>query len=107
MLENKPRRLDRCNNIADLRHLARRKLPAPMFHYIDGGYDDEWTLRNNTSAFDDYELLPNYLFDIANIDTSTTVLGRRIEVALADPPLAHKLKAFRERLAAKVLGESL
>ena len=80
MLENKPRRLDRCNNIADLRHLARRKLPAPMFHYIDGGSDDEWTLRNNTSAFDDYELLPSYLVDIANIDTSTTVLGRRIEV---------------------------
>ncbi|HSN73445.1 MAG TPA: alpha-hydroxy acid oxidase [Steroidobacteraceae bacterium] len=80
MLKNQPRRLDRCNNIADLRHLAERKLPAPMFHYIDGGADDEWTLTNNTAAFDRYELLPDYLVDVTRIDTSTTVLGRRIEV---------------------------
>lgn len=70
--------LDRCNNIADLRRLAQRRLPAPMFHYIDGGSDDEWTMRRNTSAFDEYELLPNYLRDISVVDTSTTVLGRKI-----------------------------
>lgn len=71
-------RLDRCNNIADLRRMAKQRLPAPMFHYIDGGSDDEWSLRRNTSAFDDYELLPNYLRDISAIDTSTTLLGQKI-----------------------------
>lgn len=74
------RRIDDCKNIADLRKLARKRLPAPMFHYIDGGSDDEITLRWNTSAFDGYELLPAYLRDVASIDTSTTLLGQRIEV---------------------------
>ena len=53
--------LKNCNNIGDLRLRARSKLPSPMFHYIDGGADDEWTLRRNTEAFDDYQLMPNYL----------------------------------------------
>lgn len=46
-----------------------------MFHYIDGGADDEWTLRNNTSAFDRYELMPQHLRDVSDIDLSTRVLG--------------------------------
>ena len=71
-------RLSRCHNIADLRRMAKQRLPAPMFHYIDGGSDDEWSLRRNTSAFDDYELWPNYLRDISAIDLSTTLLGQKI-----------------------------
>lgn len=67
--------LKKCNNIHDLRARAKRKLPAPMFHYIDGGSDDEWTLRRNTAAFDDYQLMPNYLCDIGNINLRKTVLG--------------------------------
>ncbi|KAA1194122.1 alpha-hydroxy-acid oxidizing protein [Pseudohalioglobus sediminis] len=68
--------LERCHNIADLRRRARARLPAPMFHYIDGGADDEWSLRNNTSAFDDYLLQPTYLRDVSEIDLSTRVLGQ-------------------------------
>lgn len=71
-------RLSRCNNIADLRRMAQSRLPAPMFHYIDGGSDDEWSLRRNTSAFDDYQLWPNYLNDISKIDLSTTLFGQKI-----------------------------
>lgn len=67
--------LNQCYNIEDLRRRARRKLPSPMFHYIDGGADSEWTLRRNTEAFNDYELLPNYLRDVSNIDTRKRVLG--------------------------------
>ncbi len=72
--------LARCYNIADLRLMAQRRLPAPMFHYIDGGADDEWTLRRNTSAFDDYELLPGQLKDVATIDLTTTVLGAKLSL---------------------------
>jgi L-lactate dehydrogenase (cytochrome) len=72
--------LDRCYNIADLRELARRRLPAPMFHYIDGGADDERSLARNTSAFDDYEFLPRVLRDVAQIDLSTSILGARIDM---------------------------
>jgi L-lactate dehydrogenase (cytochrome) len=74
-----PRGVDRAYNIAELRKLAKKRLPAPMFHYIDGGADDEWTLRRNTSAFDSWEFRPRCLVDVAEIDTSTTVFGEKIE----------------------------
>ena len=70
--------LSSCHNISDLRKRAKRKLPKPMFDYIDGGADDEWSLRRNTDAFDDYELLPNYLKNIEAIDLKTKVLGTEI-----------------------------
>ncbi len=73
------RRLSDCHNIADLRKLAKRKLPWPIFNYMDGGADDEISLRRNTSAFDDYELLPTQLNDISHIDLKTTVLGQEID----------------------------
>jgi L-lactate dehydrogenase (cytochrome) len=63
----------------DFRRLAEKRLPAPMFHYIDGAAEDEWTYRQNTSAFDQYELIPRFLVNVENIDTSTTVLGQTIE----------------------------
>jgi L-lactate dehydrogenase (cytochrome) len=73
-------KLDRCFNLSDLRRMAHKKLPAPMFHYIDGGADDEWSLARNTDAFDNYELLPNYLRNVENIDLSTKILGARIDL---------------------------
>lgn len=72
--------LSRCYNIADLRQRAKSKLPSPMFHYIDGGSDDEWSLRRNSEAFSDYQLLPRYLRDISEIDLSTSVLGTQLEL---------------------------
>jgi L-lactate dehydrogenase (cytochrome) len=74
-----PSRVERAYNIAELRKLAKRRLPAPMFHYIDGGSDDEWTLKRNTSAFDAWEFLPRCLVDVSTIDMSTSVFGERIE----------------------------
>ncbi len=72
-------RLRKCNNIADLRQLARRRLPAPVFHYLDGGADDELTLARNTSAFDDYELLPSQLSNVSSIDTRSTLFGQQVD----------------------------
>ncbi|MCH8944841.1 MAG: alpha-hydroxy-acid oxidizing protein [Proteobacteria bacterium] len=68
-----------CNNIMDFRRIARRKLPAPVFHYLDGGADDEWSLRRNTAAFDDYELLPSQLSDVSNLNLKTTLFGEPID----------------------------
>ncbi len=73
-------KLQQCRNIEDLRRRAQARLPAPMFHYIDGGADDEISLRRNTDAFEDYELLPNYLRNIDDIDVSTRVLGADLEL---------------------------
>ncbi len=69
----------RCYNIAELRKRAARKMPAPMFHYIDGGADDEWTLRRNSAAFDDVEFLPKVLVDVSKIKTNTTLFGQPID----------------------------
>jgi len=71
-----------CHNVEDFRKLAKKKLPAPIFHYIDGGSDDEVTLKRNTEAFNDCDLIPNVLADVGNIDLSTTVLGQKIDFPL-------------------------
>jgi L-lactate dehydrogenase (cytochrome) len=67
--------IDRCTNVADFRRRAQAMLPAPMFHYIDGGADDEITLRRNTAAFDDLALMPRVLVDVSRIDTATRLFG--------------------------------
>ena len=71
--------LSRCFNLMDFRRLAQRRLPASLFGYIDGGSDDEKSLRQNSSAFDQYDLLHRALVDISEIDLSTTVLGKKID----------------------------
>lgn len=71
--------INRCNNIMDFRRIAKRKLPAPVFHYIDGGADDEWSLRRNTDAFDDYELLPAQLSDVSNVKLKTRLFGKDVD----------------------------
>lgn len=73
------KKLKNCYNVSDLRKLAKRRLPSSMFHYIDGGSDDEVTLRNNTAAFGRYDLVQRVLVDISEVDLSTTVLGQRVE----------------------------
>tara|TARA_B100000427_G_C15473446_1_gene579626 strand:- start:101 stop:1249 length:1149 start_codon:yes stop_codon:yes gene_type:complete len=71
-----------CHNVEDFRKLAKKKLPGPIFHYIDGGSDDETTLRRNTESFNSCDLIPNVLSDVSNINLSTTVLGQKIDFPL-------------------------
>jgi L-lactate dehydrogenase (cytochrome) len=72
-------RLTACNNVMDFRRLAKRRLPTPVFHYIDGGADDEVALVRNTEAFNDYELLPTQLSDVSNVDLSSTLFGQSVD----------------------------
>jgi L-lactate dehydrogenase (cytochrome) len=69
----------RCNNVMDFRSLAKRRLPAPVFHYLDGGADDELSLARNTEAFGDYELLPSQLSDVSNVDLRSTLFGQPVD----------------------------
>jgi L-lactate dehydrogenase (cytochrome) len=78
--------LKRCHNITDLRRAARIRMPSPMFHYMDGGAEDEVNLRRSCSAFDDYELLPRNLNDISEIDPSTTILGQPVDIPVFCSP---------------------
>ncbi|MCY4257624.1 MAG: alpha-hydroxy acid oxidase [bacterium] len=70
------RRLSRAASVADLRALARRRLPAGVFDYIDGAAEDELTMARNTSAFDQWEFVPRVLRDVSDVDTSVDLLGR-------------------------------
>jgi L-lactate dehydrogenase (cytochrome) len=81
-------RLADCHNIDDFRSLARKRLPGPVFHYIDGAADDEVTRRRNTAAFDECDLVPNVLAGVAEIDTRVTVMGREIAMPLFLSPTA-------------------
>ena len=80
--------LDDCYNVEDFRKLAKKKLPAPIFHYIDGGSDDESTLKRNTEAFSKCDLVPNILAGVGQPDLSTTVLGQKIDMPLFLSPVA-------------------
>ena len=83
-----PRSLRACRNIADFRALARRRLPFPVFHYIDGAADDEATKARNTAAFDEVDLVPKVLAGVQEIDTSATILGKKTRLPLMLSPTA-------------------
>jgi L-lactate dehydrogenase (cytochrome) len=69
------RSLARCFSVEDLARLARRRLPAGAWGYLEGGGEGEYTLRRNRAAFDELELVPRVLLDVSHVDTATSVLG--------------------------------
>jgi len=81
-------RLSQCHNFHDFRMLARKRLPGPIFDYIDGAADDERTHRRNAASFDDCDLVPNVLRGGSDIDLSVTVMGQRLEVPFYCSPTA-------------------
>lgn len=81
-------KLKDCYNVDDFKKLAKQKLPSPIFHYIDGGSDDETTLKRNTESFNKCDLIPSVLTDVSNIDLSTKVLGQEIKFPLFLSPAA-------------------
>ena len=80
--------LNDCYNFEDFRKLAKKKLPSPIFHYIDGGSDDETTLKRNTDSFNDCDLVPNILASVGKPDLSTTIFGKKIELPVFLSPCA-------------------
>jgi L-lactate dehydrogenase (cytochrome) len=81
-------RLDDCHNFHDFRELARRRLPSPIFDYIDGGADDEVTLRQNTESFERCDLVPNILRGVESLDLSVTVMGQKLAMPVYCSPTA-------------------
>lgn len=78
-MSHRPTSLAECHNLADLRALAQRSLPRPVFDYMDGGAEDEITERQNTAAFDSDGLVPSCLVDVTNIDMKARVLGQTLD----------------------------
>ena len=81
-------RLRDCHNFHDFRELARRRLPGPIFNYIDGAADDETTLRRNTASFEDCDLVPGVLRGVSAVDLSVTVMGQKLAMPVYCSPTA-------------------
>ena len=67
-----------CHDIGDLRNAAKKRLPKTIFDFLDGGADDEVSLRHNRYSFDQYTLVPDALTDVSEIDMSTKVMGQEV-----------------------------
>jgi L-lactate dehydrogenase (cytochrome) len=80
------RRLSRAASVADLRHIARRRLPRGVFDYIDGGAEDERTMVANSASFARTTFRPRVLRDVGTVDPSTTVLGAALAFPLVLAP---------------------
>jgi L-lactate dehydrogenase (cytochrome) len=81
-------RLTQCFNHSDFRRLAERRLPGPIFDYIDGAADDELTHHRNTESFNACDLVPNVLNGVAEVDLSVTVMGQELAVPVYCSPTA-------------------
>jgi L-lactate dehydrogenase (cytochrome) len=81
-------RLRDCHNFHDFRRLARHRVPGPIFDYIDGGADDEVTLRRNTASFERCDLVPNVLRGVATVDMSVTIMGQKLATPFYCSPTA-------------------
>ncbi|HKR88237.1 MAG TPA: alpha-hydroxy acid oxidase, partial [Phenylobacterium sp.] len=78
--------IQRADSIAALRELAKRRIPRPIFDFIDGGADEEITLARNLSDFRRVELAPRVLRDVAARDSSVPILGRNAGLPLIIAP---------------------
>jgi L-lactate dehydrogenase (cytochrome) len=81
-------RLRDCYNFHDFRTLAKRRLPSPIFNYIDGAADDETTYRRNSASFERCDLVPNVLRGVEKVDLSVTVMGQKLAVPFYCSPTA-------------------
>jgi len=81
-------RLGDCHNFHDFRAMAKRRLPGPIFDYIDGAADDEVTHRRNSESFERCDLVPNVLRGVGHVDMSVTVMGQKLAMPVYCSPTA-------------------
>jgi len=74
-LDATERRLGACHDVADLRRAARRRIPRPVFDYVDGAADEEIAVAANAAAFRSWRFLPRVLAGVAAADTTAALLG--------------------------------
>ncbi len=93
-------------SVEDCRKLAQRKLPRSMFDLVDGGAEDEFSMRKNRTAFNRFSLQPRILKDVSERDQSVTVLGQKLSmpVILAPTGVGQACWPHGDILAAKAAG---
>jgi isopentenyl diphosphate isomerase/L-lactate dehydrogenase-like FMN-dependent dehydrogenase len=95
-------------NIADLRLIAERRLPRVVFDYVDGGAQDEFTLRENVRAFDEVVFRPRNAVFIQKCDLTTSVLGSQLSMPFLLAPIGFSslIHSQGEVLAARAAGNA-
>ena len=88
-LDGTRRRLAACYDVSDLRRVARRRIPRPVFDYVDGAADEELARAGNAAAFRQWRFLPRVLADVATVDTTATVFGSALPMPLALGPAGY------------------
>ena len=79
-------KIRRCHDVSDLRTLARSRLPRAIFDFLDGGAEDEVSLMGNRTGFAQYDLIPEILTDVSDVNTTTTVMGQTMPFPLILAP---------------------
>jgi L-lactate dehydrogenase (cytochrome) len=88
-LDAKARRLGSCYDVFDMRRVAKRRIPRPVFDYVDGAADEEIAVAANVAAFRSWRFLPRVLAGVAAADTSAPVLGATLPVPLLLAPVGY------------------
>ena len=98
----------RAVNIADLRRLARARLPDAVFDYLDGGAEDEITLRENSRAFGDFIFRPRQAVHVPSPDLSATILGQKLAMPIIVAPIGYSklMHSEGELGAARAAGKA-
>jgi len=109
-MSSQNRQLDapRVVNIADLRRLAQRRLPRAVFDYLDGGAEDEVTLRENTRAFEEFHFRPRNAVALDGCELGVRVLGHDLALPMMLAPIGYSrlLHPGGEVAAARAAGEA-
>lgn len=82
-------RLKRAQNISDLAAIAKKRTPAVVFDYVDGGAVDECAYQRSRDAFSRVEITSRVLHDVATVDTSTFILGKRVDLPICFAPTGY------------------
>ena len=88
-LDARTRRLGDCHDISDLRRAAKRRIPRPVFDYVDGAADEEISVAANVAAFRSWRFLPRVLAGVESADTSAPVLGSTLPVPMVLAPTGY------------------
>ena len=88
-LDAQARRLGACHDVADLRRVAKRRIPRPVFDYVDGAADEEIAVAANVAAFRSWRFLPRVLAGVASADTSAPVFASTLPVPFVLGPAGY------------------
>ena len=75
-------------NVDELEEKAKEVMPEGAYYYVASGSEHEWTWRNNTTAFNHYQIVPRALTGMDNPSTETEFLGMKLKTPIMISPIA-------------------